>query len=90
MPEQVWENAKQRDGKVYDPNTGQELTWDRSRSRSGQWDMGHIPGKEYRKLHNDYTSGKITREQFLREYNNPLNYRPEAPGSNRSHAHEEP
>ena len=26
--EKVWENAKQADGKVYDPNTGAELTWD--------------------------------------------------------------
>ena len=39
----MWENAKDSiDGKVYDPS-GVEIIWDKSKTRSGQWDMGHIP-----------------------------------------------
>ncbi|MDO5612457.1 MAG: HNH/ENDO VII family nuclease [Paracoccus sp. (in: a-proteobacteria)] len=74
----VWENAKDRRGNVYDPNTGEKLEWDRSRSRSGQWDMGHKPGHEYRKLHKDYIDGKISKEKSLDEYRNPKNYQPES------------
>ncbi|MCX7572394.1 polymorphic toxin-type HINT domain-containing protein [Tumebacillus sp. DT12] len=40
---EVWDNAKDVDGKVYDPNTGEELAWDKSKSRAGQLDMGHTP-----------------------------------------------
>ncbi|MBN8811110.1 MULTISPECIES: GH-E family nuclease [unclassified Sphingomonas] len=82
----VWENAVRRspDGVVRDPNTGEVLTWDRGRNRNGQWDMGHLPGKDYKTLHDRYMSGQISREQFLREYHDPRNYQPEAPGANRS------
>ncbi|MDM5154751.1 hypothetical protein QUF88_13225 [Bacillus sp. DX1.1] len=41
--DKVWEDAKQADGRVFNLNTGEELFWDKSRSRAGQWDMGHIP-----------------------------------------------
>ncbi|MBF0548530.1 MAG: HNH/ENDO VII family nuclease [Candidatus Riflebacteria bacterium] len=88
--EATWENAKQLDGKVYDPNTGQELIWDKKKPRTGQWDMGHIPGKEYRKLHQDYIDGKISYQEFIKTYKNPKNYRPEAVGPNRSGVYEEP
>ncbi|WP_448661573.1 GH-E family nuclease [Sphingomonas sp. CJ20] len=81
----VWQNALERGGGVVrDPNTNEILTWDRSRGRNGQWDMGHLPGKDYKTLHDRYMSGQITREQFLREYHDPNNYRPEAPSANRS------
>ena len=88
--QEVWDNAKGPDGKVRDPNTGEELTWDKSKPREGQWDMGHIPGKEYQKLHKDYMDGKITKEEFMKECQNPKNYRPEKPSSNRSHKYEAP
>ena len=74
------------EGKVYDPYTGEELKWDQSSSRT--WDMGHKPGKEYRKLHQDYMNGKISKEKFLEEYRNPNNYLPQSRQSNRSHKHE--
>ena len=80
----VWDKAKQPDGNVYDPNTGEKLEWDKSKSRAGQWDMGHNTGKEYRKSHQDYIDGKITKEEFLKEYRDPNNYKPEAPSANRS------
>jgi len=84
--EKVWKSAKQPNGKVYDPYTGEELKWDQSSSRT--WDMGHKPGKEYRKLHQDYMNGKISKEKFLEEYRNPNNYLPQSRQSNRSHKHE--
>ena len=52
--------------------------------------MGHKPGREYKKLHDDYMSGKISKEEFEREYHNPENYRPEAPSANRSRKYQEP
>ncbi|WP_396613258.1 DUF4157 domain-containing protein [Haloferax sp. S1W] len=86
--EAVWEQAKDEDGNVYDPNTGEKLEWDRSKPRDGQWDMGHRPDREYRHLHRAYMNDRISKEQFLREYRNPDNYRPEKPPENRSGKHE--
>lgn len=86
--EKVYEAAKDTDGKVYDPNTGELLEWDKSKSRAGQWDMGHVPKKKYSKLHKDYMDGKITKDEFLQEYRDPKNYRPESPSANRSHEYE--
>ncbi|MDO5971995.1 GH-E family nuclease [Flavivirga aquimarina] len=87
--EQVWENApRDANGNVIDINTGEILTWDKSKSRFGQWDMGHKPGKEWHKLRQDYIDGKVTWQEVLDEYNNPRNYVPENPSSNRSGAHE--
>lgn len=88
LVETVWERAKQPNGKVYDPHTRQELKWDPSKNRWEQWHMGHKPGHEYAKLVDQYVSGEITWEQFLKEYNNPSNYRPEHYLENISHKHE--
>jgi len=85
--EEVWESGKQKDNKVYDPNTGEELTWDKA-IKPRSWDMGHKPGHEYRNLHKDYMDGKISKEKFLEEYRNPKNYQPESKSANRSHKYE--
>lgn len=87
--EEVWENAKDpTTGKVCDP-TGVEITWDTTKPRSGQWDMGHKPGEEYAKLHQLYMSGIIDKGEFLRRYRDAQNYRPELVGTNRSHQFEQ-
>lgn len=86
--EDTWEQSKSKDGKVYDPNTGEELPWDKTKSRNGQWDMGHKSGHEYRDLHKDYMDDKITYEEFLKEYQNPKNYQAESVSGNRSHKYE--
>jgi RHS repeat-associated protein len=86
----VWEAAKDVNGKVFDPNTFEELTWDKFKSRYDQWHMGHKPGHEYRSLIDQLKNGKINNEQFLSEYNNPKNYAPEAPAANMSHKYEAP
>ena len=86
--EQVWENAKDAiTGKVYDP-TGREITWDRSRPRRGQWDMGHIPEQKYTDMHKRYMQGLMSKKAFLAWYRDPANYRPELPSTNRSHRYE--
>jgi len=86
--EQVWENAKDPiTGKVYDPS-GVEITWDPTKPRNGQWDMGHIPGEKYSEMHQLYMDDVITKDEFLEWYRNPDNYRPELPSTNRSHKYE--
>ena len=86
--EQVWENAKDPiTGKVYDPS-GVEITWDTMKPRSGQWDMGHIPGEKYSEIHQLYMDDVISKEEFFDWYRDPSNYRPELPRTNRSHKYE--
>ena len=85
--EQVWENAKDPDGLVRDPYTEEVLTWDKSKHRS--WDMGHIEGEEYYKMHKRYMDGEISKDVFLKWYKDPANYRPQSQASNRSHKYEQ-
>lgn len=86
--EEVWERAKDPvTGKVYDP-TGVEITWDRTKPRNGQWDMGHIPGEKYSDMHKLYMDDVISKDEFLDWYHNPENYRPELPSTNRGHKFE--
>ena len=60
------------------------VRWKPGESREGKWDMGHLPGEEYRKTHRDYLSGKISREEFLEIYRDPNNYKVEDDKRNRS------
>lgn len=78
---------KKNGGKVIDP-TGKEITWDKTRKRAGQWDMGHIPGEKYSEKHRQYMSGEISKSEFLEWYRDPFNYRPELPSTNRGHKYE--
>jgi hypothetical protein len=50
--------------------------------------MGHTKQNKYSKNHKDYRDGKITKEEFLKWYRNPQNYRPESPSVNRSYKYE--
>lgn len=86
--EKVYENARQPDGNVYDPHTGDPLPWDKTRSRNGQWDMGHVNGQKYSDVHSDYMQGQMTTEEFRKWYQDPAHYRPELPKNNRSHIYE--
>jgi hypothetical protein len=82
--EKVWENAMDEDGNVYDPYTGEKIFWEKSDPRNGQWDMGHVDGREYFKLWTDYKEYKISYKEFITEYQNPENYQPQSIYSNRS------
>lgn len=85
--ETVWENAK-KDGKVFDPNTKEELKWDKT-VKPRSWDMGHKSGHEYRKLHKKYMDAKISKDEFLKQYKDPKNYQPESKSANRSGKYEQ-
>ena len=86
--EEVWENAKGPDGVVRDPHTDEIITWDKTKPRSGQWDMGHTEKNKYSIFHEKYMKGIMIKEDFLKWYRNPLHYRPELPKINRSHRFE--
>ena len=86
--ETVWETAKAAaGGNVYDPSS-ETINWDRRKKRNGQWDMGHIKGQKYSTKHKQYMLGMMTDEEFKVWYQNPANYRPELPRTNRSHKYE--
>ena len=42
--------------------------------------MGHLPEQEYRKLRDEYLSGKISKEEFLSRYRDADNYQVAHPG----------
>ncbi len=80
----VWESAMDSKREVYCEGSGRRLTFynlDKTRA----WDMGHLPGYEYRYLKKAFLEGRISREEFLNEYNDATHYRPEDPTYNRSH-----
>ena len=81
--DQVWENAKNAEGKVIDRVTGREI------HKNEPWDMGHLDKHEFWKHQIDAQNRGISRKQFLDEYNDPAIYRPELPSSNRSHIGED-
>lgn len=84
----VWNTAKNADGKVICPNSKKELFWDTTKSRADQWHMGHKKGHEYKDLAKDYKKGKTSWQNLLDEYNNVNNYHPEDPVANMSHVFE--
>lgn len=66
------------------------VQWEPGMPRKEVWDMGHVPGSEYRYVKELYMSGQITYEQFMNEVKNPNNYRVEDWLRNRSHVDEGP
>ncbi|MBC2932240.1 HNH/ENDO VII family nuclease [Nocardioides sp. zg-1228] len=91
--DEVWENAKDENGEVWvldkDGNLV-KIDWRPGDPQKDVWDMGHVRGEEYRKLRDEYLSGKITKEEFLERYQAPRNYEVAHPGRNRSHVDEAP
>jgi hypothetical protein len=78
--DEAWESAVEpATGRARDPVSGRFM------SKKEPWDMGHKPGYEFRKHQASAAERKLTRKEFLDEYNNPEHYRPELPSSNRSH-----
>ncbi len=88
VEETTYNNAKDVNGKVYDPESGAEIVWQPGQARQGVWNMGHRPGFEYRHLLRALREGRITQEEFLNQYNNPAHYRPETPHTSSVGAHE--
>ncbi len=88
IPEKVFETARKNspDGKVRDPyRTDKIIEWEPGQPRKGVWDMGHLPEHKYSEMHKRYLNGELTPKEFRDWYNNPNNYRPELPNTNRGH-----
>ena len=80
----VWESAvKQGNGTVKSPS-GMEI------KPGDNWVMGHKPGWEFWKHQVSAARRGIAREQFLKEFNESKNYRPETAADNGSHRFEAP
>lgn len=79
----TWDNAKDANGRVGDPQTKQEM------DENEPLDMGHKPGYEDRKHRASARKRGILRKKYLDEHNNPDMYRPELPRSNRNHRSED-
>ncbi len=79
---------KKENGRVFDPHTGEELFWDKTKPRNGQWDMGHTKENKYSEWHDKYMSGELTKEEFLEWYQDSSHYVPESPHANRGHKYE--
>ena len=88
--EGAWRRAQEAspDGIVRDPATDKVIEWEKGQPRQGVWDMGHIPDEQYRDMWKDYLEEKMTPKEFRKWAQNPDNYRPELPSSNRSGAGE--
>lgn len=82
MRDRTWESARGADGLVRDPVTRDVL------DRNEPWVMGHAPGHEFRHHQRSAEERGITREDFLDEYYNHTNYRPESPHTSTSGSHE--
>lgn len=65
------------------------VKWKPGQNRGGKWDMGHKAGHEFRKTHSDYMNGNISKDEFLKEYTDPNNYKVEDPKRNQSHVDED-
>ncbi|OYN99527.1 GH-E family nuclease [Enemella evansiae] len=94
---QVWDDAQDSQGRVFDPNTGERIDWTPGTSRRDVWDMGHTPGNEYRNSWDDYVNGRPPYDGangtdpakvFRDHYNDPEIYQPELPSANRSRRYE--
>ena len=83
--EKVFESARGKDGYVRDPYTKEIIDWKPGQPRKGVWDMGHVSDQKYSDVHKLYVEGKMTPKEFRDWYNDPTNYRPELPHTNRSH-----
>jgi hypothetical protein len=94
----VWENAVKasKDGIVRDPVTGEVLSspYLYKGKLVVDWEMGHLPGREYWRLHQMYKKGLLGRpapawKKVTKYYNDPEHYRPESRETNRSHDEED-
>ena len=84
----VWNNYKDPTTDQASDPAGGSISWDKTKPRQGQWDMGHIPGEKYSDMRDRYIKGEISQKEFLEWYRNPANYRPELPSTNRSYKYE--
>jgi len=88
----TWANAKKTsgNGKVIDPLSEKEITWNKDQPRGDQWHMGHKEGYEFAKHQQSAAERGIGVKEFRNEYNTSEHIQPELPQSNLSHKGEAP
>jgi hypothetical protein len=80
----VWEQALAEGGGVVKSPSGKVI------GPNDPWVMGHKPGFEFWKHQVSAARRGLSRDQFLREINDPSKYRPETVADNSSHRFEAP
>ncbi len=81
--DEVWQIAlKEGNSRVLSPS-GTEI------KPGDPWVMGHKPKYESWKHQKSAAERGISREQYIKEYNDPKQYRPETPEDNASHKYED-
>uniref|UniRef100_UPI002AD4889B HNH/ENDO VII family nuclease n=1 Tax=Frankia sp. Cas3 TaxID=3073926 RepID=UPI002AD4889B len=83
VKEKILEDApRDADGNLIDPNTGRPI--------EGNPDIGHKPGREWRRTQERARPEGWTRDQVIEDRNNSDIYQLEDRFSNRSHRYEDP
>ena len=89
--EKVWELAKEEYDSYHIGNTEYidtkhgTVSWDRSKPRNGQWDMGHLKNEKYSEKYDEFLRGEISKDKFIEWYQTADNYEPQTIPYNRSH-----
>ncbi|MGT2911950.1 GH-E family nuclease [Streptococcus cameli] len=84
----VFDSQVDPDGILRDPNTQEVIDWKPGQPRKGVVDFGHVKGKSYKTIFEDYKNGLITLDDLKAFQSDPNNFRLETPGANRSHKYE--
>ncbi|MGO0094306.1 GH-E family nuclease [Streptococcus suis] len=84
----VYDSQVDPDGILRDPNTQEVIDWKPGQPRKGVVDFGHVKGKSYKTIFEDYKNGLITLDDLKAFQSDPNNFRLETPGANRSHNYE--
>ena len=73
---------------LHDPNTYDGLDWKPGQPRKGKVHFGHVPGKEYWRIFDEYKHRRITVDELRAFQYDPDNYQIESPKANQSHKYE--
>jgi len=92
----TWKNAKLDEDNIFFEKNGVEyiktengiVSWDKTKIRNSQWDMGHLTDditspNVYAKEYDRYLRGEISEKKFLEWYRESSNYEPQLPSYNR-------
>ena len=90
--EAIEANAKTKNGRFLDANTGLPIPGDKRRqygAAEGKYDLGHKPGHEHWRMKAEAEAKGMTQKEFNDLMNDPNRYHIEDPVENQSHRHED-